>query len=48
LNELFQRLPAPARTLADVQGGEAAWRRADLKLVSNAARAVSLATTGAW
>ena len=46
MSELFQRLPAPARALADVQGGEAAWRRADLKLVSNAARAVSLATTG--
>ncbi len=42
----FQRLPAPTRALADVRGGEAAWRRADLPLLANAARAMSLATTG--
>ena len=46
MGDLFQRLPAPARALADVRGGEAAWRRADLGLLSNAARAVSLATLG--
>jgi hypothetical protein len=46
LNGLIQRLPEPARALADIRGGEAAWRRADLPLVSNAARAVGLATTG--
>ena len=46
MSELFQRLPAPARALADVRDGEAAWRRRDLGLVSNAARAVGLATTG--
>lgn len=46
MGSLFQRLPAPARALADVRDGEPAWRRADLQLLSNAARAVSLATTG--
>ncbi len=46
MSGLFQRLPAPARALADVREGEAAWRRADLGLLSNAARAVGLATTG--
>ena len=43
---LVQRLPAPARALVDIRQGEAAWRRPDLALVSNAARAVGLATTG--
>ena len=43
---LIQRLPAPARALADIRDQEAAWRRADLVLVSNAARAVGLAATG--
>jgi len=43
---LVQRLPAPARALADIRQGEAAWRRADLGFLSNAARAVGLATTG--
>ena len=46
MSGLFQRLPAPARALADIRDGEPAWRRADLKLLSNAARAVGLATTG--
>jgi hypothetical protein len=46
LSSLFQRLPAPAQALADVRSGEAAWRRSDLRLLSNAARAVGLATTG--
>ena len=43
---LFQRLPAPARALADLRGDEPAWRRADLWRLANAARAVGLATTG--
>ena len=43
---LVQRLPASARALADIRQGEAAWRRADLGLVSSAARAIGLATTG--
>jgi hypothetical protein len=46
LSDPFQRLPAPARALADVRGGEAAWRRADLPLLANAARAAGLATLG--
>ena len=46
METLFQRLPAPARALADLQSGEPAWRRADLPLLSNAARAVGLAATG--
>jgi hypothetical protein len=46
LSQLFQRLPKPARALADVRGGEAAWRRADLPLLANAARAVGLGTLG--
>ncbi len=43
---LFQRLPTPARALADVRNGEAAWRRADLWRLANAARAAGLAATG--
>jgi hypothetical protein len=46
LSDLLQRLPAPARALADLRDREAAWRRSDLRLVSHAARAVGLATTG--
>ena len=42
----FQRLPAPARALADIRDREPAWRRADLWRVANAARAVGLAATG--
>ena len=44
--DLIQRLPGPARALADLRGGEAAWRRADLLLLANAARAVGVAATG--
>ena len=43
---LTQRLPGPARALADIRDGEAAWRRGDLPLVADAARAAGLATTG--
>lgn len=43
---LTQRLPGPARALANIRDGEAAWRRGDLPLVADAARAVGLATTG--
>ena len=43
---MIQRLPAPARALADLRAGEPAWRRSDLGLLANAARAVGLATTG--
>lgn len=46
MSSLFQRLPPPARALANVRDGEAAWRRGDLPLLSNAARAVGLAATG--
>ena len=46
MSKLLQRLPPPARALANMTGGEAAWRRADLPLLSNAARAVGLATLG--
>ncbi|HEY5411482.1 MAG TPA: hypothetical protein VIJ94_12230 [Caulobacteraceae bacterium] len=43
---LIQRLPAEVRALADVRQGEAAWRRADLPRVADAARALGLAATG--
>ena len=43
---LIQRLPDPARALADLRSGEAAWRRADLPLLANGARAMGMATTG--
>ena len=46
METLFQRLPPPSRTLADLRNEEPAWRRADLPLLSNAARAVGLAATG--
>ena len=43
---LEERLPPEVRALADIRDGEAAWRRADLLLLSNAARSIGLATTG--
>lgn len=44
--DLIQRLPPAVQALADIRGGEAAWRRADLPLLAEAARAADLATAG--
>lgn len=43
---LIERLPAEVRALADVRDGEAAWRRADLPRLAEAARAAGLGAAG--